>query len=127
MGRGYSGLAGGEMAKLMELNIRNNFFFALILSVPIILYAPLGKFIFGIQPPSPIPVPWLLFLLTTPVYFYSGWIFLYSSFRALQQRTLNMSVLIATGITAAYSFSVVLTILQRADPYSKPPALSITS
>src|SRR5438132_6821162 len=115
-----------EMELLMELYIRNKFFFALVLSVPIILYSPLGKFIFDIQPPSPIPVPWLLFLLTTPVFFYSGWIFLYSSFRALQQRTLNMSVLIATGITAAYSFSVLLTILQSADSYYEATALLIT-
>src|SRR6266568_1507449 len=126
MGMEHTGVAGREMARLMELDIRNKFFFALILSVPIILYSPLGKFIFGIQPPSPVTVPWLLFLLTTPVYFYSGWIFLYSSFRALQQRTLNMSVLIATGITAAYSFSVLLTILQSADSYYEATALLIT-
>src|SRR5438552_11065243 len=98
MGMEHTGVAGREMARLMELDIRQKFSFALILSVPIILYSPLGKFIFDFQPPAPIPVPWLLFLLTTPVYFYSGWIFLYSSFRALQQRTLNMSVLIATAI-----------------------------
>jgi len=126
MGMEHTGVAGREMARLMELDIRNKFFFALIVSVPIILYSPLGKFIFGIQPPSPIPVPWFLFLLTTPVYFYSGWIFLYSSFRALQQRTLNMSVLIATGITAAYSFSVLLTILQSSDSYYEATALLIT-
>ena len=126
MGMEHTGVAGREMARLMELDIRQKFSFALILSLPIILYSPLGKFIFGIQPPSPIPVPWLLFLLTTPVYFYSGWIFLYSSFRALQQRTLNMSVLIATGITAAYSFSVLLTILQSADSYYEATALLIT-
>src|SRR6266571_4477327 len=126
MGMEHTGVAGREMARLMELDIRNKFFFALILSVPIILYSPLGKFIFGIQLPAPIPVPWVLFLLTTPVYFYSGWIFLYSSFRALQQRTLNMSVLIATGITAAYSFSVLLTILQSADSYYEATALLIT-
>src|SRR6266851_4483252 len=126
MGMEHTGVAGREMARLMELDIRNKFFFALILSVPIVLYSPLGKFIFGIQPPSPIPVPWLLFLLTTPVYFYSGWIFLYSSFRALQERTLNMSVLIATGITAAYSFSVLLTLLQSADSYYEATALLIT-
>src|SRR5712692_8423098 len=126
MGMEHTGVAGREMAKLMELDIRDKFFFALVLSVPIILYSPLGKFIFGIQPPSPIPLPWLLFLLTTPVYFYSGWIFLYSSFRALQQRTLNMSVLIATGITAAYSFSVLLTILQSADSYYEATDLLIT-
>src|SRR5467141_4296992 len=126
MGMEHSGVAGREMARLMELDIRNKFFFALIISVPIILYSPLGKFIFGIQLPAPFPVPWLLFLLTTPVYFYSGWIFLYSSFRALQQRTLNMSVLIATGITAAYSFSVLLTVLQSADSYYEATALLIT-
>src|SRR5438309_9725452 len=112
MGMEHTGVAGREMAKLMELDIRNKFFFALILSVPIILYSPLGKFIFGIQPPSPIPVPWLLFLLTTPVFFYSGWIFLYSSFRALQQSTLNMSVPIATDIIAAHSMRGLLQILQ---------------
>jgi len=126
MGMEHTGVAGREMARLMELDIRQKFFFALILSAPIILYSPLGKFIFGFQPPAPIPVPWILFLLTTPVYFYSGWIFLYSSFRALQQRTLNMSVLIAVGITAAYSFSVLLTILQSADSYYEATALLVT-
>src|SRR5207249_3938243 len=52
--------------------------------------------------------------------------FLYSSFRALQHRTLNMSVLIAVGITAAYSFSVLLTILQSADSYYEATALLVT-
>src|SRR5947208_3241485 len=126
MGMKHTGVAGREMARLMELDIRQKFFFALILSAPIILYSPLGKFIFGSQPPAPIPVPWILFLLTTPVFFYSGWIFLYSSFRALQHRTLNMSVLIAVGITAAYSFSVLLTILQSADSYYEATALLVT-
>src|SRR5713101_4915663 len=126
MGIEHTGVAGREMARLMELDIRQKFFFALILSVPIILYSPLGKFIFGFQPPAPVPVPWILFLLTTPVYFYSGWIFLYSSVKALQQRTLNMSVLIAVGITAAYSFSVLLTILQSADSYYEAASLLVT-
>src|SRR5438876_7270891 len=125
-GHGAYRCGGPGNGPLMELDIRNKFFFALILSVPIIFYSPLGKFVFGFQPPAPVPVPWVLFLLTTPVYFYSGWIFLYSSFRALQQRTLNMSVLIATGITAAYSFSVLLTILQSADSYYEATALLIT-
>jgi Cu2+-exporting ATPase len=126
MGMEHTGVAGREMARMMELDIRQKFFFALILSVPIILYSPLGKLIFGSQPPAPIPVPWILFLLTTPVFFYSGWIFLYSSVKALQNRTLNMSVLIAVGITAAYSFSVLLTILQSSDSYYEAAALLVT-
>src|SRR5256712_199758 len=126
MGMEHTGVAGREMARLMELDIRQKFFFALILSIPIILYSPLGKLFLGSQPPDPIPVPWILFLLTTPVFFYSGWIFLYSSVKALQSRTFNMSVLIAVGITAAYSFSVLLTILQCADFYYDAAALLVT-
>src|SRR5713226_5334698 len=110
MGMEHTGLAGREMARSMELDIRRKFFVALILSIPIILYSPLGRFILPVQPPTPIPVQWLLFGLATPVYFYSGWIFLYSSFKALQSITLNMAVLIAVGITAAYGFSVLLAV-----------------
>jgi Cu2+-exporting ATPase len=126
MGMEHTGLAGREMARLMELDIRRKFFFALILSIPIILYSPLGKFVFGFQPPTPIPVPWILFILTTPVFFYSGWIFLYSSYKALRQRTLNMSVLIAVGITAAYGFSVLLTTQGSQDSYYEAAALLVT-
>src|SRR2546428_6064127 len=126
MGMEHTGVAGREMARMMELDIRQKFFFALILSVPIILYSPLGKLIFGSQPPAPIPVPWILFVLTTPVFFYSGWIFLYSSYKALQNRTLNMAVLIAVGITAAYGFSVLLTIQGSGDSYYEAAALLVT-
>lgn len=126
MGMDHTGLAGREMARLMELDIRQKFFFALVLSLPIILYSPLGNFVFRFQPPAPIPVSWILFLLTTPVFFYSGWIFLYSSYKALQQRTLNMAVLIAVGITAAYWFSVLLTIQGSQDSYYEAAALLVT-
>src|SRR5881296_946925 len=126
MGMEHTGVAGREMARLMELDIRQKFFFALLLSMPIILYSPLGRFIFNYQPPAPIPVPWILFVLTTPVFFYSGWIFLYSSYKAFQNRTLNMAVLIAVGITAAYGFSVLLTIQGSGDSYYEAAALLVT-
>ncbi|KKR35376.1 MAG: hypothetical protein UT68_C0004G0184, partial [Parcubacteria group bacterium GW2011_GWC2_40_10] len=42
MGMDHTGLAGREMARLMEIDIRNKFFFSLILTIPIILYSPLG-------------------------------------------------------------------------------------
>ncbi len=126
MGMEHTGLAGREMAKLMEEDIRQKFFFALFLSIPIIAYSPLGEKILGLSLPQPIPAAWILFILTTPVFFYSGWIFLYSTFKALQQKTLNMAVLIAVGITAAYVFSVFLTILGSSDSYYEAAALLIT-
>ena len=126
MGMDHTGLAGREMARLMEIDIRNKFFFALILTIPIILYSPLGTEFLGLNLPSPFPLPWLLFLLTTPVFFYSGWIFLYSTYFALKNKTLNMAVLIAVGITAAYGFSVLLTLIGGTDSYYEAAAMLIT-
>ena len=126
MGMDHTCLAGREMARLMEIDIRNKFFFALILTIPIILYSPLGTEYLKLNLPSPLSIPWLLFILTTPVFFYSGWIFLYSTYFALKSRVLNMAVLIAVGTTAAYSFSVLLTFLGSADSYYEAAALLIT-
>lgn len=126
MGMDHTGLAGREMAKLMEIDIRNKFFFSLLLTIPIILYSPLGTEFLTLNLPSPLPLPWLLFILTTPVFFYSGWIFLYSTYVALKNKTLNMAVLIAVGITAAYGFSVALTLVGSTDSYYEAAAMLIT-
>lgn len=114
MGMDHTGLAGREMAKLMEIDIRNKFFFALLLTGPIIYFSLIH------------PDPFIALLLTTPVYFYSGWLFLYSSYFELKTMRLGMSVLIAVGITAAYGFSVVLTVLGSTDSYYEAAAMLIT-
>lgn len=126
MGMDHTGLAGREMAKLMELDIKRKFFFALIMSLPIIAYSPLGERILSAALPEPISATWILLLLTTPVFFYAGWIFLYSSYYALKAKTLNMAVLIAVGISAAYFASIVLTITGSSDSYYEAAALLIT-
>ncbi|EKE13377.1 MAG: hypothetical protein ACD_13C00022G0018 [uncultured bacterium] len=114
MGMEHGGIAGREMAALMEEDIRNKFFFALIFVLPIVYFSIIR------------PNPWVALILTTPVFFYSGWIFLYSTVKALQAKTLNMAVLIAVGITAAYSFSVLLTFIGSNDSYYEAAALLIT-
>ena len=126
MGMEHTGLAGREMAKLMEEDIRNKFFVALILTLPIITYSPLGANIFNLKLPEPIPAGWIMFLLATPVYFYSGWIFLYSTYKALQAKTLNMAVLIAVGITVAYGFSIILTLVGSEESFYEAAAMLTT-
>lgn len=126
MGMDHTGIAGREMAALMEKDIRNKFFFSLILTIPIVLYSPMGRVLFGIHLPTPIPIPWLLFLLTTPVFFYGGWLFLYSSYQALKHRNLNMSVLIAVGISAAYFSSILLNLLGSTESFYEAAAMLIT-
>lgn len=126
MGMDHTGLAGREMAKMMELDIKRKFFFALLLSLPIIGYSPLGINLLKLSLPQPIPAPWIMLILTTPVFFYAGWIFLYSSYYALKARILNMAVLIAVGISAAYFASILLTVVGSAESYYEAAALLIT-
>ena len=66
MGMDHTGLAGREMAKIMEVDIRNKFFISLILTIPIVIFTYLTP---------PFKREWFLFILTTPVYFYCGWIY----------------------------------------------------
>jgi Cu2+-exporting ATPase len=100
------------MAKAMERDMRNKFFVALLLTIPTVLYSPLGMNLLGLRLPTfGLGENVIMLLLTTPVVFYCGWIFISGSYYSLRSRTLNMSVLIATGVLAAYLFSVLITFL----------------
>ncbi|HJQ29446.1 MAG TPA: heavy metal translocating P-type ATPase [Rubrobacter sp.] len=100
------------MAKAMEHDMRNRFFIALLLTIPTVLYSPLGMNLLGLRLPTfGLGENVIMLLLTTPVVFYSGWIFISGSYHSLRRRTLNMSVLIATGVLAAYIFSVLITFM----------------
>jgi len=98
------------MAASMERDMRNRFFVALLLTIPTVLYSPLGMNLLGLRLPTfRLGENVIMLLLSTPVVFYSGWIFISGSYYSLRSRTLNMSVLIATGVLAAYLFSVLIT------------------
>jgi P-type Cu2+ transporter len=101
-----------NMAATMERDMRNRFFVALLLTIPIVLYSPLGMNLLGVRLPTfGLGENVIMLLLTTPVVFYCGWIFISGSYHSLRRRTLNMSVLIATGVLAAYLFSVLITFI----------------
>jgi len=49
---------------------------------------------------------WVQFILTTPVVFYSSWIFFKRGWASVRRRSPNMWTLISIGVGAAYLFSV---------------------
>ncbi|MBY0473338.1 copper-translocating P-type ATPase [Patescibacteria group bacterium] len=115
------------MAKKMEADMRRRFWISLILSIPIFLYSPVGINFFGLNLPTPIPVSWILLILTTPIVFWTGSIFITGTYYSLKARVLNMSVLIATGVLAAYLFSVLLTFIQpESETFYEAAALLVT-
>lgn len=110
----------------MERDMRSRFFVALALSVPILWFSGHIPFL-----PNPLGHSghWqhlVLFLLTTPVVFYSGMIFITGSYRALRDRKLDMSVLIATGVVAAYGASLYLSLTPKGTVFYEAAALLVT-
>lgn len=53
---------------------------------------------------------WLFLLLATPVQFYVGWDYYVGAFKAIRNGSANMDVLIAMGSSAAYFYSVPVTV-----------------
>ena len=116
-----------QMAKKMEQDMRRRFWVSFFLSIPIVLYSPLGLNYFKLTLPTPLPANWLLLILTTPVVLWTGSIFITGTYYSLKAKKLNMSVLIATGVLAAYLFSVLLTVARPgSETFYEAAALLVT-
>ncbi|MDQ2731770.1 MAG: ATPase P, partial [Armatimonadota bacterium] len=115
-----------EMAKGMEADIRRRFWVSLVLSVAIVLLSPMGAMIGVRLPIGPAVRSWTLLVLTTPVVFWCGWMFISGAYGALRSRKLDMSVLIAVGILAAYLASFYLTIIGSKDLFYEAAAMLVT-
>lgn len=110
MGHGGSH-AGMSMASMIR-DMRNRFIVAAVLSVPIILWSPIGREVLGFTVPAPFGLRDDVFslILSLPVIFYSAWIFFDGAFRALRARTLDMMVLVAVGVGTGWLYSVAVTL-----------------
>ncbi|MBI4120050.1 MAG: HAD-IC family P-type ATPase, partial [Parcubacteria group bacterium] len=114
-------------AKVMERDMRRRFFVSFILSIPIFLLSPVGTNIFKIHLADPQTVNWMLLVLTTPIVFWTGSIFITGTYYSLKAKQLNMAVLIATGVLAAYLFSILLTLIRPAsETFYEAAALLVT-
>lgn len=112
------------MAKQMEKDMARRFWIALALTIPIVLATGhLPKVPMLVHPPL---ANWIALALTTPVVLWCGSIFLTGSVAALRSRKLDMSVLIATGVLAAYLSSVYLTVIGYPAAYFDAAAMLVT-
>jgi P-type Cu2+ transporter len=100
------------MAAAMERDMRNRFFVALALTIPVVLVSPVAVNTFGIEiVHSETARNAIALVLSTPIVWYAGWVFIGGAYTSLRNRALNMSVLVATGVLAAWIASVLLTIV----------------
>jgi P-type Cu2+ transporter len=122
---GHEGHAGHGAAMVNDMLLR--FIASAILTVPIVLFSPIGEFIgFTAAPPFGLSMAWFGLILATPVVWWGGWPFISSAARSLRRGEVTMMTLIATGILVAYLYSVVATFLGVQDVFFEAAAMLTT-
>jgi Cu+-exporting ATPase len=75
----------------------------------------------------PVWVNLVLFVLATPVQFYTGWDYYVGAYKSLRNKSVNMDVLVALGATVTYVYSVIVTLgFLNAPTYFETSAVIIT-
>jgi Cu2+-exporting ATPase len=112
----------------MVRDMLRRFVVAAVLTVPIVLFSPIGESIgFTVEPPFGLSMGWFGLLLTTPVVFWGGWPFLSAAWRAARRGEANMMTLIATGILVSYVYSLVVTVVGGSDDVFFEAAAMLTT
>jgi P-type Cu2+ transporter len=108
---GHGGQAGMSMASMVA-DMRRRFLVAAVLSIPILLWSPIGRDVlkFTVSAPFGLRDDIFQLILSVPVVFWAGWIFFDGAARALRARTLDMMVLVAVGVGAGWLYSLMVTL-----------------
>ena len=92
----------------MVTDFKKRFFISMVLTLPILVLSPMIKNLldwdFGFTGDL-----YVLFILSSVIYFYGGWPFLKGFFEELKEKSPGMMTLIAVAITTAYVYSSTVT------------------
>ncbi|KFN39336.1 MAG: metal ABC transporter ATPase, partial [Sulfuricurvum sp. MLSB] len=64
--------------------------------------------------------------LATPVLFYSGWVFYRGAYYGLKNKAVTMDLLVVTGSSLAYVYSIYITVLEKGEAYFDSVSMIIT-
>ncbi len=103
--------AGGhaEHARHSEAMFSRPFWIALILTIPVLIYADLFQQVFGYQAPAFPGSQWLEPVLSSIIYWYCGWVFLSGAVAELRAGRPGMMTLVSLAISTAYFYSLAIT------------------
>ena len=121
---GHGGHGAMSMAEMVA-DMRRRFVLAAVFSIPILLWSPIGRDVFGFKTSAPFGLRddvWSL-LLSLPVVLWASSIFFDGAFRALRARTLDMMVLVAVAIGAGWVYSVAVTLTGGGDVFYEAVAV----
>jgi len=101
-------------------DMQRRFWVSVVLTIPLFVIgmgdlipgAPLERIV------SPAVLPWVQFILASPVVLWGGWPFFVRAVQSVVNRSLNMFTLIGLGVGVAYVYSVVGTLFPDIFPHS---------
>ena len=107
---GYAAMPAGDAGAMSRdskkgdeeaVRARSWLIFSAVLSLPImpLMFLPMER-----------PITYLILTLATIVQFTAGWTFYRGAWHALKNRSANMDVLVAMGISASYGYSLMTTV-----------------
>ena len=100
------GHGGGMDMPSMVRDMRNRFWVALLFTIPIFTYSPMGGLFTPPAPPFGLELDLWLFFLGSAAIIWPSWPFFVAAWRALRNGILNMAVLVVLSVGTGYLFSV---------------------
>ncbi len=105
-GHGMQSMSEQEHHAMMIADFRRRFWVSLVLTVPILALSPMVQSFLRLEDVIAFAGDiYVLFALSSAVYFYGGWPFLKGIYSELASRSPGMMTLIAMAITTAYVYS----------------------
>jgi Cu2+-exporting ATPase len=98
------GREGHDHHKMMIDDFRKRFWISSVITIPILVFSPMIQGLLGYQWLLP-GNPYILFALSTIIYFWGGWPFLKGFWKEVKESGPGMMTLIAMAISVAYFYS----------------------
>ena len=98
------GHAGHDHHQMMIEDFKKRFWVSLVLSIPVLALSPMIQGFFGFEIAFA-GRDYVLFIISTIIFFYGGWPFLKGLANEIKQGTPGMMTLIAVAISVAYFYS----------------------
>tara|TARA_R110001583_G_scaffold9203_3_gene43605 strand:- start:2807 stop:4975 length:2169 start_codon:yes stop_codon:yes gene_type:complete len=103
-GNAPMGTTGHDHHKMMVKDFRKRFWVSLIITIPILFLSPMIQEFFGYDFLLP-GNPYILFALSTFIYFWGAWPFLKGFYGEMKTKGAGMMTLISMAISVAYFYS----------------------
>lgn len=114
--------AGHDMDAMVR-DMRNRFWIALVFSLPIFAFSPMGMDFIKLTPPFGWRLDLVLFVFASLAILYPVWPFIVAATRAIRSGVANMAVLVVLSVGTGYLFSVGSTFIYGGQQFYEASAI----